>query len=59
MGYGMIDRTVYPEVPPRVEYFLTPFGESLAQPLEALLNWSVTWEKHVVRLFAEKKQSGD
>lgn len=55
MGYGMIDRTVYPEVPPRVEYFLTPFGKSLAEPLEALLNWSVEWEKEVTRLYAEKK----
>ncbi|MEV0246610.1 helix-turn-helix domain-containing protein [Nocardia sp. NPDC050712] len=36
---GVITRTVYPEVPPRVEYELTPFGRSLGPLLELMERW--------------------
>jgi DNA-binding HxlR family transcriptional regulator len=36
---GVIKRTVYPEVPPRVEYAITDFGKTLIPILEALCNW--------------------
>lgn len=36
---GLIERTVYPEVPPRVEYRLTAFGETLRPVIEALWTW--------------------
>jgi DNA-binding HxlR family transcriptional regulator len=36
---GLISRTVYPEVPPRVEYQLTPFGETLRPVIEAMWTW--------------------
>jgi DNA-binding HxlR family transcriptional regulator len=36
---GVIRRTVYPEVPPRVEYSITKFGETLIPVLQALCNW--------------------
>jgi DNA-binding HxlR family transcriptional regulator len=32
--YGILARTAYPEVPPRVEYALTPFGERFARLLD-------------------------
>ncbi|MGV9297375.1 winged helix-turn-helix transcriptional regulator [Amycolatopsis sp. NPDC003676] len=38
---GIVRRTVYPTVPVRVEYALTPLGESLRAPLKALTEWSV------------------
>lgn len=38
---GLVTRTVYAEVPPRVEYELTPAGESLREPLKALEQWSI------------------
>ena len=37
---GMVSRTVYPTVPPQVEYALTELGHSLASPLHALGTWA-------------------
>lgn len=39
---GLISRTVFPTVPPRVEYTLTPLGRSLLEPIRALVRWSDT-----------------
>jgi DNA-binding HxlR family transcriptional regulator len=36
---GVITRTIYPEVPPRVEYAITDFGKTLIPILHALCNW--------------------
>ncbi|MDO4641253.1 MAG: helix-turn-helix domain-containing protein [Neisseria sp.] len=36
---GIICRTIYPEVPPRVEYRLTAYGETLRPVIMALKNW--------------------
>lgn len=38
--YGLIEREVYPTVPPRVEYSLTPLGASLVEPLAILGEWA-------------------
>ena len=37
---GLVARTVYPEVPPRVEYTLTPLGATLRQLIRGLVAWS-------------------
>ena len=37
---GFLRRTVYPEVPPRVEYTLTGLGESFLPVLQQMLAWS-------------------
>lgn len=39
---GIVQRTVYPEVPPRVEYGLTEWGQSLCPALDALLTWAAS-----------------
>ena len=38
---GLIARQVYPQVPPRVDYSLTPLGRSLMPILEQLHTWAV------------------
>lgn len=37
---GLIDRKVYPVVPPMVEYSLTPLGMRFVEPLEMLYDWA-------------------
>jgi DNA-binding HxlR family transcriptional regulator len=37
---GLVTRTIYPEVPPRVEYSLTELGKTLQVPISALWDWS-------------------
>jgi DNA-binding HxlR family transcriptional regulator len=37
---GLVARRVYPEVPPRVEYTLTPLGATLRQLVRGLVAWS-------------------
>lgn len=45
---GFVTRTVYPEIPPRVEYELTELGRSLQRPLQALEEWAVANMSEVV-----------
>lgn len=40
-SYGLVARQVYAEVPPRVEYALTPLGESLWPHLQGLIDWAL------------------
>jgi DNA-binding HxlR family transcriptional regulator len=37
---GLVERTVHPEVPPRVEYRLTPMGRTLVGPVESVVEWT-------------------
>lgn len=41
---GIITRTVYPEVPPRVEYALSPLGETLGPILDAMAAWGTEYK---------------
>lgn len=40
---GLVARKVYPVIPPRVEYSLTPVGESLVPILEAMCAWGYSY----------------
>ncbi|PPF41030.1 helix-turn-helix domain-containing protein [Rathayibacter sp. AY1A3] len=40
--YGLVTRTAYPEIPPRVEYELTPVGRGLRPVLDAMNDWAGT-----------------
>lgn len=37
---GLVTRTVYPTIPPRVDYELTILGRSLLEPVLGLVNWA-------------------
>ena len=42
--HGIVSRQVYPEIPVRVEYTLTPLGWQLTEPLMALYEWALAHE---------------
>ena len=44
---GLVSRTVYPVVPPRVEYALTPLGRTLHSTIQALVTWTETHQDEV------------
>ena len=50
---GIVTRTVYPEVPPRVEYELTDLGETLFVPARAIADWAVAHHDEIERARAE------
>ena len=51
---GLVTRSVYAEVPPRVEYALTPLGRSLREPIEAVQAWA---ERNVARVLAARERA--
>src|SRR5213594_1532545 len=51
---GLVQRTVHPVIPPKVEYSLTRLGRTLIEPLKALCRWS---EKHLPELEANRARA--
>ena len=45
---GLVERHVYAEMPPRVEYELTPLGHTLHEPLRALGTWAEKYIEEVL-----------
>ena len=44
---GLIGRKIYPEVPPRVEYSLTEFGQTLKPVFDAMHNWGTGYLEQI------------
>jgi DNA-binding HxlR family transcriptional regulator len=53
---GLLTRTVYAQVPPRVDYTLTDLGVSLGGPLAVLTDWA---EAHVGEIVASRERFED
>ncbi|MGH9470835.1 MAG: winged helix-turn-helix transcriptional regulator [Terriglobia bacterium] len=51
---GLVSRKIYPVVPPKVEYSLTPLGRTLFGPLRAICRWS---EEHLAELNAARARN--
>lgn len=51
---GLVERKIYPVVPPKVEYRLTPLGRTLIEPLNAICKWA---EKHIGELEAARARA--
>ena len=51
---GLVERKVYPVVPPKVEYSLSRLGRTLIEPLRGLCRWS---EKHLAELQANRTRA--
>jgi DNA-binding HxlR family transcriptional regulator len=45
---GLVERTVYPTVPPRVDYTLTPVGQTLLDAVQPLVQWATDHRGEVV-----------
>ena len=43
---GLVHREVFPVIPPRVEYSLTPFGKTIRPVLEAMYAWGTGYLEH-------------
>lgn len=48
---GVINRIIYQQIPPKVEYELSAYGKSLEPILTALCNWG---ENHITKIYGDK-----
>ncbi|MFP3801998.1 winged helix-turn-helix transcriptional regulator [Paraburkholderia sp. SIMBA_027] len=55
---GIVARHVYPQVPPKVEYELTPFGRTLAPVLVSLRQWGEAYQARDSELTQSEKRRG-
>jgi len=51
---GIVKRVDYSEIPPRVDYSLTKFGQSLAQAFGPLCQWGADHEREIQRAVARR-----
>ena len=47
---GLVLRTVYAEIPPRVEYKMTVLGESLMPHIQNLVDWAINNQKAILEM---------
>lgn len=57
---GLVERTVYPVIPPKTEYRLTPLGLRFLEPIAALAEWAKSHQKDLKPIFVRRNgQRGD
>lgn len=52
----LVIRTIYPEMPPKVEYCLSDFGKSLGPMLEMLATWGTYHRPQIVRIIERDQE---
>jgi len=55
--HGLVDRKVYPVVPPKVEYRLTELGESINEPLAEICTWTVKHGPQLQRALSRRDRA--
>lgn len=53
---GLVERTVFPVVPPRVDYRLTALGESINEPLQHVCEWTAKHGRALERALVRRGQ---
>jgi DNA-binding HxlR family transcriptional regulator len=53
----LVNRKVYTEVPPKVEYSLTDFGKSLTPILDSFASWGIANQETMSKIFAKKQSA--
>lgn len=56
---GLVERTIYNEMPPRVEYSLTELGHTLKEPIWVLAKWAEAHYEDVLAAQARAETEGD
>lgn len=56
---GIVARKVYAQVPPKVEYSLTPFGRTLEPVVQQMQAWGKTYIAHRAAKAEEEEESGE
>lgn len=54
---GLVERTVYPQVPPKTEYRLTEDGHRLREPIAELCRWAVENQALVAAILARRNET--
>ena len=54
---NIVNRTVYPVVPPKTEYNLTVFGNKLIEPLQVLANWAEAHQEELQLICDRRNQN--
>jgi DNA-binding HxlR family transcriptional regulator len=54
---GLISRTVFAEIPPRVEYELTKLGKTLLEPIQGLAEWAAEYRTSIQEARADYDRS--
>ena len=55
-SHGLITRKMYPQIPPKVEYSITPLGEEFLQHLVVVLNWACVNNESLARNKKKKER---
>ena len=53
---GLLERTVYPVVPPKAEYCLTPLGHCFLNPIMLLCNWAMAHQEVLAEVQVRREE---